>query len=1216
MKSELSLLALSLALTCNAQITVTTVTTNGMKEPFNVVVDANNNVYISDSGHNRILRLDGSTEAETTLAGIVTDPPGSNDGPSYAAHFNNPQGLLVAGLGGVGGLLVTDSGNHLLRFVRFSDGTVTTLAGQTSGGPAVNASGTNATFRYPNGLAQDGSGNVYIADWGNNVIRVVNLSDPLFGVTNLLLSGTSLHRPTGLAYAGTNQAGAGLLWVADTGNETVKLITLTSPTTGDLTTYLGTPGETGTNDALFGASALFNAPSGLLWVNQIGLLISDTLNNSIRLATNNPLLGATNYSVVTFAGTPGQASGGLLDGNAPAAQFNAPQGLAMELDNNGFLVADLKNNALRRIQNGPPLSPVGAPAIGYVTYQPGAEGEMVSELETAQPFLLDNVYTIAIRADPGVETHFTWGPTPATPIDDTIPDPSATVGSTAPFYQDGVTSNSVPPTIVSPGPDITIKAISFQPGRLNSPIVSARFQFKTANPQVSGRNAASFAVTDQTLGAAIYYTLDGSDPTNGSPSLGPIASGAALSLNAPSNLVFQARAFYPNFQNSDTVSNLFLADDFIPNSLTFGFASGQASSDFVASPGQSFVAPVTLTVLPNTTILSLQFDLTVTNGGSNPGPQVAPGTYGFQSTLTQPNPANPGTYMAIPPAMYLTALSGTVPPQVPPSQVMEYQSAWFENLEFTNSSLNLIGVGWLEREGESHLFNTSAQDLIETSQPHDTVFSQSAGQVVVGKYTLQVPVNAVNGQTYQMQLSRPSATSDGIGDPGSEVLITTPTNGAITGTKTLTIGQRRYIAGDSAPFRWFNAGEFGDTNLDNADVMQVFQSAIYALDMPPQGSDFFDSMDSCGYTYVDLGNGYLQPNTMVTGANEWNPLFDGDDKTINQIAFGDGVLDVCDVYVTFRRSLDPSLTWFQRFWTNGVRAAQVIGNPPPPPVAGAAPKNLLVQRPSVNFASSDFLASPGQTLQVPITAQVFGTYPLRVLMLSLSVNALDGSPPLTSPVQFTPNPALGQPTFSSAQALGSYAAAWLDASITGFSGAASLGTLTVPIPVNAPSTAAYAIHFDHASGSPNGLASFPKQTLTGLITLSDRSASSYNDAIPDSWRLRYFGTVSNLLSQASADADGDGANNWDEYLAGTDPTDPKSCLRLSNIQAQGPQNPGSVVRWPSVAGKQYVIESSATLFAPNWIPLSTNSGSGADLIFQDNSAAANATFYRVRLVPQ
>ena len=50
-------------------------------------------------------------------------------------------------------------------------------------------------------------------------------------------------------------------------------------------------------------------------------------------------------------------------------------------------------------------------------------------------------------------------------------------------------------------------------------------------------------------------------------------------------------------------------------------------------------------------------------------------------------------------------------------------------------------------------------------------------------------------------------------------------------------------------------------------------------------------------------------------------LFDGNDTNINQIAFGDGVLDVCDVYVTFRRSLDPALTWFRRFWNNGERVA-------------------------------------------------------------------------------------------------------------------------------------------------------------------------------------------------------------------------------------------------------------------------------------------------------
>ena len=149
-----------------------------------------------------------------------------------------------------------------------------------------------------------------------------------------------------------------------------------------------------------------------------------------------------------------------------------------------------------------------------------------------------------------------------------------------------------------------------------------------------------------------------------------------------------------------------------------------------------------------------------------------------------------------------------------------------------------------------------------------------------------MPGSAVAGQTYQIQIGRPSATSDGVGAPGSEVLIDAPASGPITAIKTVTIGQSRDIAGDSAPFRWFNAGDFGNTNLDSADVMQVFQSAIYYLNYPPPGSDFFDSMDSCGYTYTDSGNGYLVKNNQALTLNQLNALFDGDDTTINQIAFG------------------------------------------------------------------------------------------------------------------------------------------------------------------------------------------------------------------------------------------------------------------------------------------------------------------------------------------
>ena len=80
------------------------------------------------------------------------------------------------------GFVVADEGNQLIRYIRLSDGWITTLAGQAGVIGFSNATGANATFNYPVGLAGDGNGNVYIADSKNNAIRVMNLYDPAFGV--------------------------------------------------------------------------------------------------------------------------------------------------------------------------------------------------------------------------------------------------------------------------------------------------------------------------------------------------------------------------------------------------------------------------------------------------------------------------------------------------------------------------------------------------------------------------------------------------------------------------------------------------------------------------------------------------------------------------------------------------------------------------------------------------------------------------------------------------------------------------------------------------------------------------------------------------------------------------------------------------------------------------------------------------------------------------
>ena len=826
-----------------------------------------------------------------------------------------------------------------------------------------------------------------------------------------------------------------------------------------------------------------------------------------------------------------------------------------------------------------PLAPVPSPQIGYVTFPPPFFTS-VFNAGTPSGLTFNNDTPIVIIGANGSQTYYTYADTNNVA---NVPDPTSSIAAAPVGYTNGLIDISSL-TVAHPLPNLAIKAIGEQFNHSNSAIVSALFQFVTANPQITGTNIYNFTISDITTNAQLFYTVDGTDPTSSSLNLTGIAAITNnvwfVNCNASilTNVLFKVVAIRNNYQASAIVSNLFLKSESPANSMDFGFASGPGSSQFVASPGQSFVLPVALSLLPNAPpIYGLQFNLTVTNTvGTNP---VALGAVTFDSMIGEPDLANDGYYPPIPPYYFISSTH----PNNDPNAVLFPDGGWYQGLTFNNTNNeNLLGIGWLEIYGRTNLYNTLSQNLLTYPLIFGTEPYPTTSQVVVGGYSFGIPTNANPGDTYQVQIGRPSATTFPKVGYGLPVFIDAPADtnlvgpGSLNAIKNVTIGYYKYLVGDVYPANWFNAGDFGQSNLVNIDVIRVFDFAAYHLPpynigTPPIKSDLYDALDSCGNIGVlDTVNGYytntsvypypvvlLQTNftavydtnnvllsqTATTGTytniiyittyltvvpyyitNIYqatppasattnvvqtsygaiitppiNNLFSGNDTNINQIAFGDGVLDVCDVYVTFRRSLDSTLTWYERFWTNGVRVADTgIPNHAAHVVTKSANAKVvqpLVQShlasapPLVIFSAGNVQGTAGQTVQVPISATISGIYPLRLLMLNLSVESLTNAPLLTASVQFTQSAsALGNPYTTDSTGNGNYSAVWLNDANTGATGAGLTGTVTignlaVTIPANAPRGATYGVNFDHASASPNGLASFPNQTVTGYITV-------------------------------------------------------------------------------------------------------------------------------------
>ena len=264
----------------------------------------------------------------TTLAGNGSS--GSTDGSGSSVSFKNPYGVAVDGSGNV---YVADYGNHKIRKITPA-GVITTLAGSGSIGSA-DGSGSSASFNYPSGVAVDGNGNIYVTEYKNNKIRKITPA----GVVSTLAGNGSFGSADGNGVTasfsfpfGIAVDGSGNVYVTDNGNHKIRKIT----PAGVVSTLAGSGSASSTDGT--GVSASFNAPSGISVDGNGNLYVTDFSTNKIRKVTPAGV-------VSTLAGS---GSVGSVDGTGVSASFNGPESVAVDGSGNIY-VADANNNKIRKI---------------------------------------------------------------------------------------------------------------------------------------------------------------------------------------------------------------------------------------------------------------------------------------------------------------------------------------------------------------------------------------------------------------------------------------------------------------------------------------------------------------------------------------------------------------------------------------------------------------------------------------------------------------------------------------------------------------------------------------------------------------------------------------------------------------------------------------------------------------------------------------------------
>jgi len=313
--------------------------------PFSLLEDPSGNVFVNDTANYLVRELVQSQDLVNFFAGTGTRGNIGNGGPATSAELNSNYGVARDSSGNI---YIADTANCVVRQVNTS-GIINAFAGTGScgfagdGGPA-----TSAQLSSPYGVSIDAGNNVYIADTNNQVIRKVSQGtiSTVAGTPDRagFLGDGDPATAAELAYPNAlTLDGAGNLYIADTNNCVIREV---SAATGLIATVVGIPRTCGyTGDGLAIENRL-NYPQGLLTDGNGNLFIADTNNQIVRWV--DPAGNLTTFAGTTTAGLLGDA------GYATLAQLYYPSGIARDSAGN-FLIADQYNLRIREVSAFPAL---------------------------------------------------------------------------------------------------------------------------------------------------------------------------------------------------------------------------------------------------------------------------------------------------------------------------------------------------------------------------------------------------------------------------------------------------------------------------------------------------------------------------------------------------------------------------------------------------------------------------------------------------------------------------------------------------------------------------------------------------------------------------------------------------------------------------------------------------------------------------------------------